>query len=752
MSENLGWVGTSPPRRDLKDKVTGEAEYSADISFDDMLHAKVLRSPHPHAIILSVDTTEADKLQGVRAVVTPFDISNGRIAPDVSILDKKVRFVGDEVAVVAADDPYTAELAVKLIKVSYDVLPFYRTTDEALSEGAEPIHAGGNLINNGPLVEQRGNLDEGFAEADLVLEESFTTPAHSPAPLEPRTALAKWDGSRLTLWKSSRGIHADKASLSQALGLPSKSLRVIGPHMGAGYGGKDETRTAVLASILSIRTQMPVRLELSREEEFVAGRRRHSTMTTLRMGLKSNGEITAIHAKTVMDTGAYLSSGPGVARRAGQGALYLYRCPNVRYEASLVYTNTPTAGSYRALGAPQGHFALESVADLAAKSLGLDPLHFRKKNQVTIEGQPGERTTPVNEIVETQPSEGGIPFSSNGLSECLTLGAEKIGWDQPVNGIGESSSKSIKRGRGMSMFLYRGGPGGKSHAAVALTGDASYSLFTGVMDVGEGSATVLSQIASQVLSIPYDEIELVMGDTDITPEASITAGSSVTFSSGLAVKDAAEVLRNKILNQASQLLAEPQGVLNLYGSKVISESGKSLSLSDLVEHSGAISAKASVIPGSSDYVINSFGAHFVEVEVDVETGRVNISRYVAAHDAGTIINPKMAENQVRGGVSQMLGFTFSEDMEIDPGTGIVVNSNFLDHKSPTILDFPDIDVVFADVTDPIGPFGAKSLGEPPCIGPAPTIANAIYDAVGVRITDLPITPNKLLSAIKSHKA
>ena len=298
------------------------------------------------------------------------------------------------------------------------------------------------------------------------------------------------------------------------------------------------------------------------------------------------------------------------------------------------------------MGAPQGHFALESVADLAAKSLGLDPLHFRKKNQVTIEGQPGERTTPVNEIVDTQPSEGGIPFSSNGLSECLTLGAEKIGWDQPVNGIGESISKSIKRGRGMSMFLYRGGPGGKSHAAVALTEDASYSLFTGVMDVGEGSATVLSQIASQVLSIPYDENELVMGDTDITPEASITAGSSVTFSSGLAVKDAAEVLRNKILNQASQLLAEPQGVLNLHGSKVISESGKSLSLSDLVEHSGAISAKASVVPGSSDYVINSFGAHFVEVEVDVETGRVNISRYVAAHDAGTIINPKMAENQV----------------------------------------------------------------------------------------------------------
>ena len=752
MSENLGWVGTSPPRRDLRDKVTGRAEYAADISFDNMLYAKVLRSPHPHARILLVDTLEACMLPGVKAIVTPFDIPDGRVAPDVSILDQKVRFVGDEVAVVAADNPFTAELALKLIKVSYDVLSFSSTTDEALSDSAEPIHEDGNLINNEPLVEQRGNIKEGFAEADLIVEESFTTPAHSPAPLEPRTALAKWDGSKLTVWKSSRGIHADKTALSQALGLPAESVRVIGPHMGAGYGGKDETRTAALASILSMRTQAPVRLELSREEEFVAGRRRHSTQTTLRMGLKKDGEITAIHAKTVMDTGAYLSSGPGVVRRAGQGALYLYRCPNVRYEGYLVYTNSPTAGSYRALGAPQGHYALECVADLAAESLGIDSLEFRRKNHVTIEGQPGERITPVNQIVDTQPSEGGIPFSSNGLSECLELGADRIGWGQPVERIDKSASRSIKRGRGMSMFIYRGGPGGKSHASIALTKDSSYSLSTGVMDVGEGSATVLSQIASQVLSIPYDAIDLVMGDTDITPEASITAGSSVTFSSGLAVKNAAEMLRDKILYQASLFLGEPQHVLSLQGSEVTSDSGALLSISDLVEHSGPISAEATIVPGSPDYVINSFGAHFVEVEVDVETGKVNISRYVAAHDAGTVINPKMAENQVRGGVSQMMGFTFLEDMETDPGTGIVVNGNFLDHKSPTILDFPDIDVIFADIIDPIGPFGAKSLGEPPCIGPAPTIANAIYDAVGIRITDLPITPHKLLAAIKSHKA
>ena len=751
MPDNLGWVGSSPPRRDLGDKVTGKAEYAADIGLDGMLYAKVLRSPHPHARILSVDTFEAGKLAGVKAIVTPFDVPDGRVAPDVAILDQKVRFVGDEVAVVAADNPFTADLAVKLIEVSYEILSFSSTTDEALADSAEPIHEGGNLINNAPLIEQRGNIDEGFGEADLIVEESFTTPAHSPAPLEPRTALARWDGSKLTVWKSSRGIHADKIALSQALGLSTESVRVIGPHMGAGYGGKDESRTAVLASILSMRAQAPVRLELSREEEFVAGRRRHSTQTTLRMGLKKDGEITAIHAKTVMDTGAYLSSGPGVARRAGQGALYLYRCPNVRYEGSLVYTNTPTAGSYRALGAPQGHYALECVADLAAESLGIDPLEFRRKNHVGLEGQPGERITPVTEIVDTQPSEGGIPFSSNGLSECLALGAERIGLGKPVDGIHKSSSKSIKRGRGMSMFLYRGGPGGKAHASITLTEDSSYSLATGVMDIGEGSATGLSQLAAQVLSTPYDSIDFVMGDTDITPEASITAGSSVTFSSGLAVKRAAEILRDKILRQAAQFLGDCQQALKLRGSGVKSDSGAFISICDLVEHSGAINAEATIVPGSSDYVINSFGAHFVEVEVDVETGKVNISRYVAAHDAGTIINPKMAENQVRGGVSQMMGFTFLEDMETDPNTGIVVNSNFLDHKSPTILDFPDIDVIFADINDPIGPFGAKSLGEPPCIGPAPTITNAIYDAVGVRITDLPITPHRLLAAIKNRK-
>ena len=747
MAENLVSVGNSTQRRDLFDKVTGRAEYAADLDLPNTLYARILRSPHAHANIKNIDVTRTASFLGVRSVVTPFNVPSGRISADLQILDRRVRFVGDEVAAVAAEDIFSAEDAMRLIKVDYEILPFSLDTNQALAVGAEPIHEGGNLVNGVPIVEQRGNVEEGFAHADFIVEESFTTPAHSPAPLEPRVAQASWDGNQLTIWKSSRGIHADRKSISNALGLDSSKVRIIGPHIGAGYGGKDETRTAVIAAILSIKSGRPVSIELSREEEFLAGRRRHSTKTKVKMGLKNDGTITAIHATTVMDTGAYLSSGPGVVRRAGQGALYLYRCPNVKYDGYLVFTNTPTAGSYRALGAPQGHFALESVAELAAEKLGMSSLEFRLMNHVRLEGQPGERLTPHGEIIDTQPVEGGIPFSSNGLEECLRLGSKAIGWGE--NRGNSEIRRDVRRGAGMSMFIYRGGPGGQSRATITVDCQGVYTLQTGVMDVGEGSITVLSQMAAEVLCIRPEDLALNVGDTETTPEASITAGSSVTFSSGLAVKKAAEDLRNKIVSNAAQCWGIEVSKCSMQGYSVVSESSDSLTIADLISKVGLLTGKATINPGSTKYVVNSFGAHFAEVEVDTQTGSVKILRYVAAHDSGRIINPRMAANQVRGGISQMLGFTFLENMETDPKTGITLNPSFLEHKSPTILDYPKIEVVFAPIVDPVGPFGAKSLGEPPCIAPAPTIANAIYDAVGVRITDLPITPAKIMSALET---
>ena len=516
----LNVAGTSVVRRDLEVKLTGEARYTADLKLPGMLHGAILRSPHPHADVLSVDAAEALRLPGVRAVITPFDSSFpspsgggsgwGRLAPDMSILDTRVRFVGDEVAAVAADDPDTARAALELIRVEYAPLPHYMTPETALSPDAIAIHPGGNLALGEVMSLERGSVAAGFAAADVVLEDDFEIPTHSAAPLEPRAALAWWaptsiDPLRssanpsppsvhpepvegrtdaefdLTVWKTTRGVHVDREALAGALGLAANRVRVVGPFLGAGYGNKDETRLSGIAAALSRRAGRPVRVEYSREDEFIAGRVRHAAKIHIRAGFKSDGSITAIEASALLDTGAYLASGAGVARRAGQGILYLYHCANVKYEAHLAYTNRPTAGSYRALGAPQGHFALESLMDQAAERFGMDPLDFRLKNHVRPEGQPGQRTTPPDQVIDSQPLEGGIPFSSNGLQQCLELGAEAFGWreyksESGFTGLKDDSglanphpvqssnpvnpdSDNLRRGRGMAIMIYRGGPG-----------------------------------------------------------------------------------------------------------------------------------------------------------------------------------------------------------------------------------------------------------------------------------------------------
>ena len=743
-------VGTSVPRQDLPDKLTGRAKFTSDIKLPGMLFGKILRSPYPHARILSVDSSKAEAMPGVHAVVTPFDVPEGRLAPDLPILDTKVRFVGDEVAAIAADDEDTALEALEALEVEYEPLAFVTDAEEALRPGSTPIHGESNLVGGKPISLERGNVEEGFRQADRIFEETYTTPAHSGAALEPRAAIAMWEGPKLTVWKATRGVHADRISLSSALGIPRDDVRVIGPAMGAGYGTKDETRLAALTVLLAQRAGRPVKIELTREEEFVAGRKRHATKTTVKVGVKNDGTVTAVHAVTIMDTGAYLSSGPGVVRRAGQGALYLYRCANVRYDGYLAYTNQPSGGSYRALGAPQGHFALETTMTKIAMALGMDPLDFRLKNHVGPEGQPGERITPADEIIDTQPVEGGIPFSSNGLRQCLENGAEAFGWadDAPKQ---TPASEAKKIGRGMCMFIYRGGPGSRAQARVRLNRDGTVQLIAGLMDVGEGNTTAISQIVAQEMGVRYEQISTTFGDSSTTPEAPITSGSTATFSTGLAAKQAAGELRDGIIRAVAEHLAVPGESLGISGEDVIDvqSSRKLLTLSEVatLQGEGELSAEASLMPGSKDFIVNSFGAHFAEVEVDTDTGNVRVLRYVAAHDSGRILNPNLARNQVEGGVSQMLGFALTEQMITDGRSGATVNASFLEHKGPTIQEYPDIEVLFADIEDPVGPFGAKGLGEPPSIGVGPAVVHAIYDAVGVWIHDLPATPDKILNAL-----
>ncbi len=770
----LNIAGTSVVRRDLEVKLTGEARYTADLKLPGMLYGAILRSPHPHADVVSVDASQALSLPGVRTVVTPFDVPGGKLAPDMGILDTRVRFVGDEVAAVAADSPDIARKALDLIRVEYNVLPHYMTPEAALSRNAVPIHPNGNLALPNTMLVERGSVAYGFVTADLILEDDFEIPTHSAAPLEPRAALASWgntpaDPTRsfvhpesverradaefdLTVWKTTRGVHVDRDALAAALALPSHRVRVVGPFLGAGYGNKDETRLAGLAAVLSQRAGRPVRLEYSREDEFIAGRVRHAVKIHLRAGFRKDGSITAIEARALLDTGAYIASGAGVARRAGQGIIYLYHCANVRYDARLVYTNRPTAGSYRALGAPQGHFALESLMDRAAEQLGIDPLDFRVMNHVPPEGQPGQRITPPGEVIDSQPFEGGIPFSSNGLSQCLELGAEAFGWrDYRAE---EQADPALKRGRGMSIMIYRGGPGSPSAAEVRIEKSGAIKLITGLMDVGEGASTVLPQIAAEILGAEYEQVEAVFADSSGTPDAPITAGSTATFSTGTAVVQAATEVRQSLLELASTGLEVPASELEAARGWVFVKSDPSRRMA-LAEVAGRmegdeLSATASVIPGSPNHIVNSFGAHFVEVEVDTDTGRVRILRYVAAHDSGRIINPRAALNQAEGAVSQMLGFALSEELVTDNATGVTLNPGYLEHKSPTIQDYPNIQVIFADIVDPIGPLGAKGLGEVPTVGPAPAIANAIYNATGVRLRRPPFTPDRVLSALEAQ--
>jgi CO/xanthine dehydrogenase Mo-binding subunit len=746
----LSAVGQSVVRRDLREKLTGEARYSADLKLPGMLYGQILRSPHPHANILSMDTIRASQLPGVHAIVTPFNAPPGRVASDLLILDTRVRFVGDEVAAIAAADLDVARQALELIQVEYEVLPFILEPEEALKPDAIAIHPQGNLAIGRPLSLERGDAAQGFAEADLIFEEEYDIPTHSATPLEPRAALASWEGDFLTVWKSSRGVHVDQAALAGALDIPQERIRVVGPYLGAGYGNKDESRLAALAAVLARRAGRPVRIEYSRQEEFVAGRTRHAARIKLKIGVKQDGSVTAIHGIATFNAGAYQASTPGVARRTGQGMLYLYRCPNVKYEAYPAYTNRPVAGSYRALGAPQGHFALETLMDQVAETLGLDPLEFRLKNQVPPEGQPGRRTSPPEQIIDSQPLEGGIPFSSNGLDECLRRGAEAFGWNQQFDHAvpGEPSKR---RGRGLSIMIYRGGPGSVSSAQVRIDKSGQVTLITGLMDVGEGASTVLVQMAADALGVNYEDVSAVFADTAVTPDAPITAGSTATFSTGTAVVEAATQVRQQLLELASDGLEAPIQELEA-GEGLVwvkSDPARRMSIADVASRieGDFLSASSTITPGSADYIVNSFGAHFAEVEVDTDTGRVRVLRYVAAHDSGRIVNPQTALNQVEGGISQMLGFALSEELVTDGPTGVTLNASYLEHKSPTILDYPDIQVIFADVIDPVGPLGAKALGEVPSVGVAPAIANAIYDAIGVRFKQLPMTPDKVIQAL-----
>lgn len=748
MSTDLAIIGATVPRRGLRDKIQGKARYTADLKRPGMLYGRVLRSPHAHARIVQIDTAAALALPGVHAVLTYQQVPAVRIDADLLPLEPELRFVGDEVALVAAESEVLAEDALRLIQVEYEILPAVFEADAALQAGAPAVHPQGNLVGGKALLVERGNVTPGMQEAAHVFEGTFRTQIHGPVGMETRAALAEWQGDTLTVWKTSRAVHAtDRPTLARVLGIPLEQVRVICTNMGGGFGNKDESRLAVLVALLARQAGRPVRLEYSRAEEFIAGRNRQSSFTHLRLGLRPDGTPVAIDMRSVMNAGAHVASGMQVTRRTGQGALYLYTCPNARFEGLTVYTNRPAGGSFRGLGAPLGHFALEVLIDQAAAALGIDPLDYRLQHHVTAAGQPGQRTTPAGQLTPDEPVEGGIPFSSNGLRECILAGAERIGWRQRRQANG-SATGALRRGLGMALGLYKGGTGREAEAAVHLTPAGRVEVRIGNVDVGQGSTTLLAQIAAEVLSVPLELVDMLMADTATTPPAHLTAGSSTTITSGMAVKLAAEDARRHLLDHAATLM--PGATVRLEAGHLVSaaQPQRRLDLATaLAGLPGALVGTAQVTSGSTTHLVNAFAAHFAEVEVDMQSGRIRVLRYVAAHDAGRIIHPRMAENQVSGGVLQFLAIALREELYLDPQRGVTLNPSLLEHKSTSIVDFPPIEVLFPGPPDPVGPYGAKALGEPPVVPVLAVIANAVANATGVWLTETPFTPPRVLQAI-----
>ena len=736
MATELKVVGKRHPKIDGVERVSGKAEYASDIYLPGMLYGKILRSPHPHAKIVKIDAEKAKALTGVKAVLTAADIAEfpwyqipGRGHHDMPLLVDIARFAGDDIAVVAAVDEDVAQDALDLIKVEYQILPFVLDPEEALKPAAPKIHTKGNLAGEKPTVLNRGNIEKGFQEADLIYEAKYTTPMLQHVTAEPRVCVARWNRGKLTVWDSLAYTFAPQASLAAVFKIPMSKVRVICDFMGGGFGDKNGTeRYHVLASILSMKTGHPVRIEFDREENFLATTHRYPMVCTLKYGAKKDGTLTAIQAKVIADMGAYrhLAGAFGIMETMNG----VYRCPNLNAEGYDVYTNKPEGGFMRCVGQPQGQVAQEIHMDIMAEKLGMDPVAFRLKNYARLEDGDQDRK---------------VPFTSNGMEECIRKGADAFGWAQRWQKPGASPGP-VKKGLGMAIHACRhGAMVSPCTGTVKINSDGTVNVFVGTADIGGSQKSTMAMIAAEELGVPYDAVFVTSADTEATLDSGSSGGSKQTIGSGTAVRLAAADAKRQLLEIAAGELKTGKENLEIKGGSIFPKgSDKGIKITDTLRKAPAtITGRGTGTPPKAA-VTYCFAAHFIEVEVDTRTGKVRLVKLVAAHDVGKTINLLGAENQVDGGAIQGMGMGITEDQIIDKATGICVNPNLVDYKLFTMKDIPEIQPLFVEPIDPVGPFGAKGLGEPPYSVPAPAIANAIYNAVGVRFNEVPINIRSIL--------
>ena len=745
-------VGKSTQRLDAVAKVTGRAMYTDDFFERDMLVGKVLRSPHAHARVLRIDATKAKALPGVVAVLTPADLPKIKFATaghpwsldpghrdveDRLILTEKARFVGDAIAAVVAEDLLIAEKALHLIEVEYEVLPHVLTAEDAMQEGAPLLHENrpGNIVSSFGV--QFGDVEAEFQAADLVFEGEYETSIVQHCHIESMSAYAFVDSDGRVVVNSSTQIpHIVRRIVAQALGLSWGRVKVIKPYIGGGFGNKQDVVVEPLAAAMSLAAGgRPVRYCMTREEVFIDTRTRHGMKLHLKTALTKDGTLKGIHMKVLSNTGAYASHGHSIAMSAGGKFRPLYDFRAIKYEPKTVYTNLPVAGAMRGYGTPQIFFALESHLDDIARKLELDPIELRRKNLIKL----GHQDPLTKNVVR-----------SFGIPECIEKGKELIHWEEKKKAH-QGQTGHLVRGLGMALFAYASG----THpvalelagARIVMNQDGSVTLQVGATEIGQGSDTVFAQITAETLGLPVAMVHVVTTqDTDITPFDSGAYASRQTFVTGIAVRKAALEVRQKVLEVAARRTGLAPAEMDIRDRMIVETSlGRTVcSLEDVAMDSFYDRLLAAPITSdtSANVRINamSYGATFVEVEVDIQTGRVEVTELWNVHDSGTIINPKLAEGQVHGGVSMSLGAALLEQMLFDPLTGKPLNPNLLDYKLPTVLDTPKINAAFVETFDAAGTFGSKSLGECPTISPAPAVRNAVLDATGVAFAKIPLYP------------
>lgn len=741
-------VGRQIPRVDAYQRVSGAAKYTSDISLGDMLFAAIVRCPHPRAVVKGVDAEAAKKLEGVRAVITgstpgvnldwPYEWGS-----DTSrLFYPQCRFEGEEVAAVAADTPYHAADAIRAIKVDYEVLPFVVDENTALDPKMPAVHDGDMRIAN-DVRYVRGDPDKGFSDADVVLECQYSTRCEIQTPLELHGTVASWEGDRLTLWDSTQGAYSVQEKVAQVLGLPLAKVRVIAHYMGGGFGSKLEAgKYTVIAAILAKITGRPVKLLLTREETFLATGNRPPAHMRLKAGVKNDGTLTALDFSCLATGGAYQSGGVELIDWLVRD---LYTCPNVRCECTDVYINAGQCRPFRAPGHPQGSWALEQMMDSLAEAINMDPVDLRLKNVPAF----------------SQARAGNPPYTTTGLRECLEEGAKAFGWkERRAAGSALRQDGPIRTGIGMAACSWIVG-GGWPPATIVLKlfSDGSANLNMGASDIGTGTKTVMALVVAEELGLDPGTIQIEHADTGTTQFASGSGGSKTVPTESPAVRAAAVEIKRQLLAMAADDLNTDSSKLVIRGGEVLSTENPA-NKKKITEISAFSKRKVLVGvgyrgPNPREKAIVPFGAQFCEVKVDTRTGEVEIVRFVASHDSGRVMDRLTYDSQVIGGIAMGIGFGTTEERVLDHRqTGKLCNKNWHDYKLPTALDVPaDIDSAPIDRPDhEANTVGAKGLGEPVTVPTDPAIANAVYNATAVRVTDTPITPMQLSRLLaKKHE-